>query len=181
VSTERFIADLIAHTARLAVGTSAARGKGNAGAVPAARQFFVAIELRRLAGCDSRTFRGFLDDQTALLLDALPSGARKWGLARKLVNIYLRDATYSRHLCEHFRGLSSIEPLLELPLDYYTARGLLSENSGLPKWVAVKALRPEQSDAYQEVAAQIAASRGIARVHLDAAWWGNRDDKSAAS
>jgi len=71
--------------------------------------------------------------------------------------------------------------LLELPLDSITAKRLRQDlgRGRLPRWHGVKRLAPEISDEYQAAAQKIAAARGIARIHLDAYWWGVRDRKGA--
>ena len=45
----------------------------------------------------------------------------------------------------------------------------------LPRWPGVKHLTPEISDQYQQEAEREAKRRKIARVHLDAYWWGARE------
>jgi len=105
--------------------------------------------------------------------------AGSWGLARKLLNIYIRDCVYSRMLCAHYR-LESIEPFLEVPLDSFVAKGLIAASNDLgqsrclPAWKTIKGLSREHSDRYQEFASELAQSRGHARVHLDVLLWGAR-------
>ncbi|MFN7559170.1 MAG: hypothetical protein ACK5RX_07400 [bacterium] len=169
------ICDLRSRVARLAVGASTVRGKGNKGAGEAARKYFLCIDLHEMASCSVATYPLFLDRHTDWMLAKLPEGASRWGLARKLINIYLRDVVYSRHLCDHFRGIAELESLLELPLDSLTGRGLIDLGASVPPWRGVKALRHEESALYQSAASNIALAHGIARVHLDAALWGNRD------
>jgi hypothetical protein len=96
-------------------------------------------------------------------------------VARKLLNIFLRDASYTTYLKDAY-SLDLGEHNYELPLDSITAKRLRAEASegALPRWRGVKHLTPEESDILQAAAATIAASRGIARIHLDAYWWGNR-------
>src|SRR5688572_6159957 len=98
-SLERAIRSRIA---RLAVGPSTVRGNP-AGTTEAARGFLRALRLRRFAAGDRAEFRRELDRSTAQLQAALPGGRGRWGVARKLLNIYLRDCTYSAHLRSFYR------------------------------------------------------------------------------
>lgn len=175
-----FIRAAQGRTARIAASASATRRQGR-GAVIAARHFFSALDLRRLGVSTGATFRSRLDEVTVQLRDALPRNARSWGLARKLLNIFLRDALYTTYLCERF-GLARAEQFLEIPLDSITARRL-RKHAGrgvLPRWKGVKHLTLEASDKYQCHAERVAQDSGLARVHLDTYWWGERDDEAAA-
>jgi hypothetical protein len=109
-------------------------------------------------------------------MGALPRAGRSWGVARKVLNIFLRDALYTVYLRDAFR-LGRGEGLFELPLDSITAQRLRAcvPRGQLPPWVGVKRLAPDASDLYQATAQTVADGRGIARVHLDAYWWGARD------
>jgi len=157
--------------ARMAIGPSTVRGNP-AGTTGAARGFLLALPLRQFAAGGRAEFQRTLDRSTARLQAALPRGARNWGLARKLLNIYLRDGVYSAHLRSLCR-LGRIEPFCELPLDVVTARRLreLGEGAGLPRWPGVNAVTSEVSARYQEVATKIARARRVRRVHLDVYWW----------
>jgi hypothetical protein len=106
----------------------------------------------------------------------MPADARSWGLARKLLNIFLRDALYTTYLADAFK-LQEAESLLEIPLDSITAGHLRKEDGGrmLPRWPGVKHLTPEISKSYQAFAAQFAATKALAPVHLDTHWWGHRN------
>jgi hypothetical protein len=96
-------------------------------------------------------------------------------LARKLTNIFLRDALYTTYLCEEY-GLNVAEKFFEIPLDSITSRHLRkSAGRGvLPMWEGVKHLKPEASDEYQAYAEGLAQASRLARVHLDTYWWGER-------
>jgi hypothetical protein len=79
--------------------------------------------------------------------------------------VYLREA-YKLNLAEH---------LLEVPLDSLTGEALWeASEKQLPRWKTIRGLTRQVSDAYQDVASLVAADREIARVHLDALWWGQR-------
>jgi hypothetical protein len=119
-----------------------------------------------------------LNAATIALRDSLPRGARHWGLARKVLNIFLRDCLYTTYLDARF-GLRGNEAYFELPLDSITAKHLkLAAGRGeLPAWPGVRHLTESLSATFQEAATAEAAKRGIPRIHLDAIWWSvSRDD-----
>lgn len=158
--------------ARIAVGPSTARGKGNAGIVEAARSFLVKLELSPFGTADAAKFRMNLDSQTLELLAAFPSAARHWGIARKLLNIFLRDSFYTTYLRDAY-DLKKAEELFEIPLDSFIAKALLNQvrPSKLEVWRGVKWVSPALNGEYQNAATHVAATQGFARVHLDALWW----------
>lgn len=161
--------------ARIAVGPSTLRGKPT-GTTEAARRFLRELPLREFAGCDSGGFCRVLDRATVRLQAALPGGGRSWGVARKLLNIYLRDCVYSAHLRSTY-GLGRIERFCELPLDSITAGRLRgSGERGVPAWPGVGSLTPQVSAQYQEAAAKIAKASHTRRVHLDVFWWSAERD-----
>ncbi len=127
-----------------------------------------------LSDFQAESFDDDLDQSTLKLQRSFPKPARQWGLARKLLNMFLRDALYSRHLCERY-PLQQIESLLEVPLDSYTMRGIREHDRTLPRGVWIRSLTPEMSARFQRSAASMAKELGIARVHLDALLWGARE------
>jgi hypothetical protein len=173
VYSDGFLVAMQRRTARCAIGPSTLRGQGAPGAVAAARLYLEALPLRPFGARRATVFRQRLDAATAELQARMPRGARRWGTARKALNIFLRDALYSAYLRDAYR-LAPAEPLLELPLDSITARylALHSPRRALPRWPGVRNLTPETSDAFQAAARRVAAARGVAVVHLDAYWWG---------
>lgn len=114
---------LQARAARSALGPSSMRGSGHAGVVDAGRPFLAALDLRRFATSNERRFQRELDRQTDLLLHVFPRPARHWGLARKGLNIFLRDCLYTVYLRDAFR-LALAESLFEIPLDSVTGRAI---------------------------------------------------------
>lgn len=171
MTSKELLKAIQSRTARIAVGASTVRGKGNAGTVSAARLFFNNLNLR-LFQIPKEKFPTVLDHETLRLQDALPSNAQHWGISRKLLNIFLRDCFYSLILNTQYM-LQDLEHVLELPLDGITAQALkMSATHGaLPSWTGVKHLTPENSNAYQQAATEEANKKGIARVHLDAVRW----------
>jgi heme-degrading monooxygenase HmoA len=87
------------------------------------------------------------------------------------LNIFMRDASYNVHLCDLYPRLKLLEQVLEVPLDSYTANGLLEEdgatNFGLRRWDAIIRLTPEENNKFQQWALLVAERKSIFRVHLD--------------
>jgi hypothetical protein len=89
-----FLEALQAKTARVTITSSSMRGPGCGEAIKAARAFTGALSLRRFS---SRTRLGFereLDSATNELIREMPRMVRSWGLARKGLNIFLRECLY---------------------------------------------------------------------------------------
>jgi hypothetical protein len=94
------------------------------------------------------------------------------GLARKFLNIFLRDCFYTTYLA-HAYHLERTEELLELPLDSITAKELrkAAPPGQLPRWPGVRKLTKDVSARYQAVALDEARNERMARVHLDSQYW----------
>src|SRR5258708_6911440 len=155
--------------ARIAVGASTVRNSGSAGTVAAARAHLRSLDLRPLGTGRCSAFIPALDSESERLREALPSGARHWGIARKVLNIFVRDCFYTTYLADHF-NLVGAEQLFELPLDEITYRNLKKslERGVLPKWPGVRGVTPALNTRAQEAALRVAQQQGIARVHPDA-------------
>jgi hypothetical protein len=151
------------------------RGAGSTGVVAAARTHLGDMPLRPFGTPSRSTFLSRLDTATNGLRRVLPKRAQYWGLARKGLNIFLRDCLYNAYLRSEF-GLAAAEEFFEVPLDSITGTHLvLASRGALPRWHTVRGLDARTSTDYQKVAATLAAECGIARIHLDAVWWGERD------
>jgi len=158
--------------ARISVGPSTVRGRGNTGVAKAARAYLRSIDLSRFGTTDECEFQTALNEETEALRRAFPEGARRWGLARKVLNIFLRDCAYTIYLAKEF-NLSLAEDYFEIPLDSITAKELRKTKSGrtLPRWLGVIHLHPRLSQQYQSAARKEAKMQGVSRMHLDALWW----------
>jgi hypothetical protein len=145
--------------------------------VKAARKFLTSgLELARFSTVSEERFKRELDRATTRMVQALPRRAQRWGLARKVLNIFLRDCLYTCYLRDE-HDLGKAERFLEMPLDSITANGLRRELRGLPRWRGVKHLSPEVSALYQQAASELAEREGYERVHLDAKLWPERPDE----
>jgi len=163
--------------ARVAVGASTVRGTPR-GTAEAARRFLGQLPLRSFRARNREVFIRTLDRETIRLQCALPAGGRRWGVARKLLNIYIRDCVYSAHLRSAY-SLGRVEPFCEVPLDSITGEKLRESAAGarLPPWPGVGRLTPEVSAQYQRVATQIAKAYRLRAVHLDVFWWSEDRDR----
>lgn len=156
--------------ARLAVGPSTVRRQGVAGLVDRLRTELGRLPLEAFACGDGASFERALNRWTRKIEANLPRRARSWGLARKCLNIYVRDCYYNTYLNEQF-GSSVSEEWFEIPLDSITGRYLRDQDHSLPRWGGVRHLDPDDSALFQQAAARLAASWGVARVHLDTYIW----------
>lgn len=155
----------------VAIGPSTVRGQRVPGVVDSAREFLASLSLDRFATANAQVFREQLDEVTEELRVALPKGARWWGLARKCLNIFLRDAFYNHYLRQAVK-IDRAEKFYEVPLDRIVAKALRKKSEvRLPKWPGVKHLTPDVSDEYQQAAAALARKMEIDRVHLDTYLW----------
>jgi hypothetical protein len=145
--------------------------KGTLGTV---RVFLKKIDLADISRKDPSQFPQVLDALTEQLRRQLPKGATHWGVARKCLNLFLRDALYNFYLRREY-DLGKFEKYLEIPLDSYVGRELWlrAENEGmhLPRWRTVKRLTGKVNAQFQAVAAEVAKREGTERVHLDLVYW----------
>jgi len=163
-----------ARATRASITSSSMRGAGSSGVVAAGQVFLCQVDLRAFGLAHVTRFRTQLDATTTAFVRALPKPARHWGLARKGLNIFLRECLYMVYLREHY-GLERAERFLEIPLDSVTGQALHRASDGaLPRWATVRGLQSDVSDQFQLFAAKLARKKGIARIHLDAIWWGER-------
>ncbi len=109
------------HVARLSVGASAARGQRAPGLVDAARSYLAEMPLGGFGVASEIKFREHLDKKTEDLMRVLPRRGRSWGMARKLLNIFLRNALYDFYLRTAWK-LHRSEYWLEVPLDGIVAK-----------------------------------------------------------
>ena len=165
------IGALVEREAQIAIGPSTARGQGR-GTVKALRAALGRIPLIDFAVSTAAQFDRVLDRHTRLVQRRLPRRVSSWGLARKCLNIFLRDCYYNAFLKRHYR-LHKAEREFEVPLDSLVAKELkwLFPRGALPRWPGVKHLRRAESDEFQEAARQLSKSWGITRVHLDTFLW----------
>jgi len=167
-----FVQAMQKRVAEDAIGVSTVRRHGSKGTAEAAKRFLADVSLQQFVALDEGSFHDVLDETTDQLMRFLPKHSRSWGLARKCLNIFLRDALYNVYLRNEY-GLSKAEQWCEVPLDGKVAKKLrrAAGRGVLPKWDGVKRLDPMDSAIYQKFAQDFALEMGIARVHLDLYRW----------
>lgn len=182
--SDGFVDQVRWHTAQTSVGPSTLRNTGAKGTVAAARHGLYLVKLERLAdAADAADFAGQLSYYTERVRRRLPVPARRWGSARKALDIYLRSVLYNAYLTTEY-NFTRVEQWLEIPLDSFTVRGLsrdykkLRTSNKLPRFPGVAAADFRVYAAYQEAATKVAAELydGISRVHLDIYYWRSDDD-----
>lgn len=156
--------------------------KGDPGLVAAARHYFdthLPLDDFFQTLPEPDDLRHFLDNHTYGLRLSFPETSRaNFGAARKTLNLFLRAVVYSSYFSDHYRlpkapgaNMRAIQ-WLEIPLDSHVAAGIQEE---LPQkgfvWRSIKLLTPEEHDAWQGAAMEIARKEKTARVHLDLKWW----------
>ena len=166
--------------AQVAIGSSSLRNQGAPGVVECCREYMyeqIDLKLFVRALAKEKTFQRWLDKHTIALVAKLPKHAKRWGAARKAINLFLRDVCYNTLLAQHIGLPNNVLPFnkaiqwLELPLDKDVAKGLRKEYSTLPKWPGIRYVKPEISEEYQTAALDWAKKQRTARVHLDLALW----------
>jgi hypothetical protein len=165
MQNKQFILDLQRFTAISSVGVSALRRQG-VGVIGRIRKYLGSLDLTVTRSLKSQEeFSGWLDRKTEYLVQ---NKNVKWGAARKALNLFLRDCLYSKYLCAEY-GLDHLERWLEMPLDSVTATQLKKDagRGGLPIWQGLRKLKKKDSKQFQDHASQMAATKKIARVHLD--------------
>jgi hypothetical protein len=180
VRSKDFIVAMHRRVAQVAIGSSALRNQGAPGVVGRCRSYMEhKVNLRGFAKAlqDERAFGRWLDKHTEALVADLPVKAKRWGAARKAINLFLRDVCYNTVLAHHI-GLSN-DPAqfnkaiqwLEVPLDKDVAIGLRKEYPTLKKWPGIRYVCPAESKEYQAKAMQMAKAHRTVRIHLDLTLW----------
>ncbi len=157
--------------ANASVTPSAVRGRhGGKCVMHAAIEFRANLDIALLL--NPAAFPNLLDEKTNELCSRLPLDFQFWGTARKCINIFLREASYTR-LREAF-PLDTLEPVLETPLDRYVVDGLKRDagRNRVPSWTTIIRLKPEDSAIYQAVATEVSREKyNTYRMNLDFWYW----------
>ena len=169
---KKLLAAVQSYVARGSINVSSMRGSPK-GTIPSAREYLAGLDLAPFGTEHAGEFLQSLNRTTNALQDRIPG--QKWGYARKGLNIFLRRCLYNVYLREWYHLVRS-EPFFEVALDSIVAGRLREWDPQLPAWTSIKGLACADSRKYQEAASKIADRDGIARVHLDALWWGDRQD-----
>jgi hypothetical protein len=82
----------------LSIGQSAARNMGKS-TIKEAHEFLRSLDLKSIITDSEETFMRRLDEVTSEFTSRLSN--KRWGAARKFLNIFLRAAFYNRYLFDH--------------------------------------------------------------------------------
>jgi len=156
------------HVAAMGITFSIARGQSRGEVVVIVLDFLSVLPLKSFAVSTEGSFRKVLDESTTNLLTILPKPAQSWGIARKYINIFFRDAFFNSHLASEY-GLESAKPFYGVPLDGFIAYELHkhANNSMLPRWFGITRLTPAISETYQASALDLSHKWKFDRVYLD--------------
>ena len=170
------------YVAETSVGPSTVRGYVK-NTQKICRAFLAEIDLAELSKIDEPSFKSWLNEKTdALYIQLRRQGRRKkgvetYGIARKVVNIYLHNVFYNGVLSRKY-GLADLCDFLEVPIDSHVREWLLliARNTCPPLTIdplisrADKIWRIDEkaNSAYQVLASQVARQLDTERVHLDA-------------
>lgn len=157
--------------ARTTASASALRGSSE-GTARVVRRYLKRVRLEPFGTRDADVFGALLDRHTLSLAKRIPGPAPAgWGVARKMLNLFLRECAYNVYLRSAF-NLGRSERLLELPLDALTGKAVLKESKRREsEWTGIRRLTPESSEVLQSEAQRIAKKKRLLRVHLDVVYW----------
>ena len=169
------------YVAATSVGASTVRGYAE-GTKEDCEQFLVDLPLSSLRRRKPASFRAFLDTQTDNLIANLEKSTKLqegeyFGLARKVLNIFLHNAYSNQFLCKKYR-LWKYTSQYEVPIDSKTAAGIRKDYKALGfrrsepwKWKGLLHHESDANDRYQDAAEIIAQNDGTTRVRLDAYYY----------
>lgn len=171
-----FLAYMQRYVANVAISNSTLRNQGGAGVIAAARRFLAALDLSSLRQIASADYPNWLDHATAALVTELHPNARRWGTARKALNVFLVQASLNRYLYAAY-FTDDIVAALEVPLDSQIFARLKERDKedSLPPPCLIRELTPVLSAAYQEFALRVAKDVGVPRPYLDVVFWRSED------
>ena len=170
------------YVAETSVGPSTVRGYVK-NTQKICRALLAGIDLAELSEIEKPRFKSWLNKQTdALHIQLRRQGRRKkgiqtYGIARKVVNIYLHNVFYNCVLNRKY-GLENLCDFLEVPIDSHVREWLLliARNTRPPLTIDPLITRADKiwridekaNTAYQDLANQVARQLNTKRVNLDA-------------
>jgi hypothetical protein len=153
MAAREFLNKVQNYVAKVAITASSLRNQGAQGVVKKAREYLGKLNLNELKYLPPTQYPRWIEEKTQELLKQFPNPARKWGVARKALNVFLCHAYLNRYLCDEYL-LKRLGDVMETPLDSIAAKRLLeeTEGQGLPNWKTIRELKPMDSNEYQKVA-----------------------------
>lgn len=172
MSNKKFLAAVQKFMAIQAVSVSTVRGMP-AGSLGKIQTYLGRLRLGRLAGMDGSDYARWLDAKTRDLQKKLRGRKKRWGVARKATNLFMRQCLYNTYLSKKYR-LDPLQQHMEIPLDSRVAQELKKDagRGALPPWPGLISLDPTTSRKFQEHAKDYALREKLpARVFLDNYLW----------
>jgi len=163
--------------ANISAGASTLRGQPK-DSVSIAIKNLQSINLKNFSDVTSDQFEKLLDEHVEKLRKEPPS--KSWDIARKVLNIFLFQATHDIILNKNY-NFKKIIPYLEVPLDNKNAKKLkkLAKKEGKRlSWKNIKSLNPEINAEFQGYAKTICISKKVERCYLDLLWWRSKSNDS---
>ncbi len=177
-----FYKALTKHLANVSIGVSTVRGYPT-GTGKCVREYLGGMDFNQFRLImNEADYSNIIDEHTKNLVDKLyliidhsKEKTALWGIARKCLNIFMRNACYNRFIYEKYQ-LSHLMPFLEVPLDSYVGKKLDSHNKNT-KWTTITAINKVTNDNYQSVATDMAKNEYSFnhRIHLDLIAWRAED------
>ncbi len=158
--------------ANISVGPSTVRGQPKE-TVKKAREYLKSIHLQNFTDIgNEQDFQNTLNEYTLKLQQELPS--KSWGIARKVMNIFLFQATHDVLLNREF-FLDNIKIFLEIPLDNPNSKKLkeFAKKEEIDiSWRNIYSLQPDINQKFQDYAGKYALETyQCERCYLDVYWW----------
>ncbi|MCX5649294.1 MAG: hypothetical protein NTX40_09415 [Planctomycetota bacterium] len=176
MSNKEFLSAVQEFMAIQAVTVSTVRGLRK-GTLKKIHAYLGRLRLGRLVGMNGAEYVRWLDAKTRDLQRKLRGRNKRWGLARKSMNLFMRQCLYNTYLSRRFR-LARFQKQMEIPLDSRVARELGKDarkrKLKLPPWPGLIGLDEdgETSRKFQDYAKDLAPRKGLpARVFLDNYLW----------
>lgn len=168
-----FIHKIQERIANTSVSSSTVRGQPR-GTVEKAQDYLKTINLKDFSKIkDERQFNRSLNKHTASLKKRIDS--KSWGISRKVLNIFLFEASNNVLLNKKY-SLHKIIPFLELTLDNPNAKELIKlakiKNKKLI-WKTISSLKSGPNKQFQKFAKDHAYNEycKMFRCYLDVYWW----------
>jgi len=160
--------------ANISVGPSTVRRQPEGTAAIARKYLWQPIVIKHFSKVkNEKDFKNRLNTHTSKLKDKLPS--KSWGIARKVLNLFLFQAVQDINLNKKY-ALDKLINYLELPLDNTNGKNLKEFakkiDGGNLEWKNISSLTPEINEQFQEYAKRCANwTYKCARCYLDVYWW----------
>ncbi len=157
---------------RISVSASSTRNQIGSGKIELIRtELDKILSLKKLSTLSGTnvSFSKLLDNSTNKLINTTHI---KWGTARKLINICLREISYNKYLRDHLKLTEKDLLKFEIPIDSHTYKYIVEKgNFNDFKWMGIINIKKEEHSAIQKCYQNLARIKKIAPIHLDIEAW----------